>query len=251
MEPTPPGQPALAGALPEEIQDWRGTAAELAEQCNRLLPTIGLAEEVGTANERLIRHYVQVEILTAPDREGREALFGARQIAEFLAARRLIHDGWSLAKIAELIKTAGPEGFIPLMSVERAPTLAERTLALFRGPAPRPGAPQAWPAGATRTPPAPDFADTLAFEQPSSAPLLQAHDIARRRLDLQRNLTTLGNASGTPNRERTIRLSLTPWCQVYVDARELARMPADTPEILGNALTQALHEERIRKGDKS
>ena len=39
--------------------------------------------------------------------------------------------------------------------------------------------------------------------------------------------------------------------QVYLDARELSRLSADTPEILGNALTQALHEERIRKGDKS
>jgi len=248
MEPTPP---TSIGALPDEIQDWRGTAAELAEQCNQLLPHIGLAEEVGTANERLVRHYVQVEILTAPDREGREALFGARQIAEFLAARRLIHDGWSLSKIAELIKTAGPEGFIQLMPADRAPTTAERALAGFRSPAPQRSAPPTGSAADSGPRVARDFAASYAAEPPSSAPLLQAHDISRRRLDLQRNLTALGNASGTPHRHRTIRLSLTPWCHVYVDARELSRMPADTPEILGNALTQALHEERIRKGDKS
>ena len=92
---------------------------------------------------------------------------------------------------------------------------------------------------------------SYAAEPPTSGPLLQAHDISRRRMDLQRNLTALGNASGAPHRHRTIRLSLTPWCQVYVDARELSRLSADTPEILGNALTQALHEERIRKGEKS
>ena len=248
MEPT---LPTPIGVLPDEIQAWRGTAAELAEQCNQLLPRIGLAEEVGTANERLVRHYVQIEILTPPDREGREALFGARQVAEFLAARRLIHDGWSLAKIAELIKTAGPEGFIQLLSADPAPTLAERTLARFRSPATRQSAPLAWSVADPAPLPPPDFAASYAAEPPSSGSLLQAHDITRRRLDLQKNLTALGNASGTPNRQRTIRLSLTPWCQVYVDARELSRMPADTPEILGNALTQALHEERIRKGEKS
>jgi DNA-binding transcriptional MerR regulator len=237
--------------LPDEIRDWRGTAAELAEQCNQLLPRIGLAEEVGTANERLVRHYVQIEILTPPDREGREALFGARQIAEFLAARRLIHDGWSLAKIAELIKTAGPEGFIQLIAADQAPTLAERTLARFRSPATRQGASPARFAAESAPFPVPDFAASLAAEPPSSAPLLQAQDITRRRLELQKNLTALGNASGAPHRHRTIRLSLTPWCQVYVDARELSRLSADTPEILGNALTQALHEERIRKGEKS
>lgn len=250
------------GALPDEIQDWRGTAAELAEKCNEFLPNVGLADEAGSANERLVRHYVQIEILTPPDREGREALFGARQIAEFLAARRLIHDGWSLAKIAELIKTAGPEGFIQLLPAERGPTSAERALSRFRGPSPQPSAPQpsasrprapeAWSRGGAE-PEAPRHfpPPAYAFDELSSTPLHQAQDIARRRLDLQKNLTALGNASGTPNRQRTIRLSLTPWCHVYLDARELSRMPADTPEILGNALTQALHEERIRKGEKS
>lgn len=246
MEPTP------IGALPDEIQDWRGTAAELAEQCNRLFPNIGLPEEAGTANERLVRHYVQVGILTPPEREGREALFGGRQVAEFLAARRLIHDGWSLAKIAELIKSAGPEGFVQLVPAERAPTLAERTLARLRSPAARRSASPPMSMDSPVALSAPDDAMTFARSAApsSSEPLLQAHEISLRRLDLQKNLTELGNVSGKPERRRTIRISLTPWCQVYVDARELARMPADTPEILGNALTQALHEERIRKGEK-
>ena len=257
MEPTPR---TPIGALPDEIQDWRGTAAELAEKCNEFLPNVGLADEAGSANERLVRHYVQVEILTPPDREGREALFGARQIAEFLAARRLIHDGWSLAKIAELIKTAGPEGFIQMMPAERGPTPAERTLARFRSPSFHQSAPRAradeesppWPVPMSASDSAPRYeAEPPSSAPPSSTSLRQAQDITRRRMDLQKNLTALGNASGAPHRHRTIRLSLTPWCQVYVDARELSRLSADTPEILGNALTQALHEERIRKGEIS
>ena len=153
-------------------------------------------------------------------------------------------------KIAERIKSAGPEGFVQLVPAERSPTLAEQTLARLRSPAARRSVP---PAMASRGSP-PASGDEMTFGHsaaPSySEPLLEAHEISVRRLDLQKNLTGLGNASGRPERRRTIQINLTPWCQVYLDARELARMPAETPEILGNALTQALHEERIRKGEK-
>ena len=82
-------------SLPDDLADWRGTADELAAKCNEILATMPLlAEDAGAANERLIRHYVQVGVLSAPEREGREALFGLRQVVEFLAARYLLKDGW-------------------------------------------------------------------------------------------------------------------------------------------------------------
>ena len=49
--------------------------------------------DAGSANEHLVRHYVQVGVLTPPEREGREAMFGLRQVVEFLAARYLLKDG--------------------------------------------------------------------------------------------------------------------------------------------------------------
>lgn len=277
-------EPILLGVLPDELQTWRGTAAELAEQCNKLLPSIGLPEEAGSANERLIRHYVQVGVLTPPEREGREALFGPRQVAEFLAARHLIHDGWPLAKIAELIRSGGPEGLARLVPAPRTPTAAEQALARLReSAAPRYAArrkgltrtrAEEWlPPVALSTPSPPEALSlpdippigaipgsaeprgagpmaSFALEEPSLEPLRQAHEISARRLDLRKSLTDLGNESGKPERRRTLRISLTPWCHVYVDARDLKNLPADTPDILGNALTQALHEERLRKGEK-
>ena len=93
-------------SLPDELADWRGTAAELADQCNEVLAGVpSLTDDAGSANERLVRHYVQVGVLTAPEREGREALFGLRQIVEFLATRYLLKDGWPLAKAAEIVRT--------------------------------------------------------------------------------------------------------------------------------------------------
>ena len=47
----------------------------------------------------------------------------------------------------------------------------------------------------------------------------------------------------------TLRLALTPWCHVDLDADELRKMEEHIPEILGTALTQALQEERLKKGE--
>lgn len=264
-------EPILLGALPDEILQWRGTAAELAEQCNRLLPAIGLTEDAGTANERLVRHYVQVGVLSPPEREGREAVFGVEQIREFLTARHLLRDGWPLAKIAELVRSAGPLGLSRLVSAERAPTAAESALAQLRT---QPSAPRATRTGAARfeppaaslaqpqaasrsqgsAPPEQWTAESLSMNYAPNAsapePLRQATEIAQRRMDLHRTLVDLGNPTGKPERRRAVRLSLTPWCHVVVDSHELNAMPADTPEILGNALTHALHEERLRRGEK-
>jgi DNA-binding transcriptional MerR regulator len=250
-------QSIVLGELPDEILNWRGTAAALADQCNALLPGVGLAEDAGAANERLVRHYVQVGVLTPPERDGREALFDERHIRQFLTARYLLKDGWSLAKITELMRAAGPDGLTTLFPKERAPTAAEQALARLKIGAPATPRTRVAPsATATRAAHVADPAITTmtpaaSIPDPLRDPLRQAAEISQRRMDLKTNLSGLGNASGEPVRRRTVHIALTPWCQVYVDAAELARLPTNTPELLGNALTQALHEERIHRGEKS
>ena len=200
-------------SLPDNLADWRGTADELAAKCNEILATVpSLAEDAGAANERLIRHYVQVGVLSAPAREGREALFGLRQVVEFLAARYLLKDGWPLAKAAEIVRGTDIAGLTHLIPSERPATQQSM-----------------W----------------------SETPLGRAADISRRRVSLEEKLIALGNADGRPDRARVLRLALTPWCHVHVDARVLAEMSEETPEILGAALTQALQEERLHKGKSS
>jgi DNA-binding transcriptional MerR regulator len=252
-----PVQSIVLDELPDAILNWRGTAAAMADQCNALLPKVGLAEDAGAANERLVRHYVQVGVLTPPERDGREALFDERHIREFLTARYLLKDGWSLAKITELMRAAGPDGLTALIPKERVPTAAERALARLKSDASATSRTRVTPSAASA--PAARVADaatttmtpTTSISDPLYDPLRQAAEITQRRMDLKSNLSGLGNPSGEPVRRRTVHIALTPWCQVYVDAAELARLPANTPELLGNALTQALHEERIHRGEKS
>jgi DNA-binding transcriptional MerR regulator len=250
-------------ALPDELADWRGTAAELADQCNTLLAGIpSLSDDAGSANERLVRHYVQSGVLTAPEREGREALFGLRQIVEFLATRYLLKDGWPLAKVAEIVRTTDVDGLAQLIPAERPRTRAEEVLAKYQhgrtaGAPPRtPVARRLSGSRASETDPA--YATQplrRGSGQPASVPapgpealLARAADISRRRVSLEENLKALGNPEGRPDRSDIVRLDLTPWCQVHVHARQLAEMTEDTPAILGEALTQALQEERIRRG---
>lgn len=224
-------------SLPDDLADWRGTAAELADRLNAVLTSIpSLADDAGSANERLVRHYVQVGVLTAPEREGREALFGLRQVVEFLAARYLIKDGWPLAKVAEMVRATDLDGLAGMIPTDRPRTRAEEVVAKYRR-----GRPLEAPASA-RAP-----TNNLS-QRVSAAPLARAAGITRRRVSLEENLKALGNTTGRADRSRIVRIELTPWCHVHVDAATLGEMSEDTPETLGAALTQALQEERIQKG---
>jgi hypothetical protein len=243
-------------SLPDELAEWRGTAAELADKANELLAGIpSLADDAGAANERLVRHYVQVGVLTAPEREGREALFGLRQIVEFLATRYLLKDGWPLAKAAEIVRAADVAGLTELIPTERPRTRAEEVVAKLRdGTRPAAGRSKAGPrppAFALSVDEPPRSAAARASVQQAmrlESPLARATAISRRRVSLEENLMALGNTEGRTDRRRIVRIELAPWCHVDVDADRLNEMDQDTPAVLGAALTEALQEERIQKG---
>ena len=243
-------------SLPDDLAEWRGTAAELADKLNEVLAGIPtLADDAGSANERLVRHYVQVGVLTAPEREGREAMFGLRQVVEFLAARYLLKDGWPLAKVAEMVSATDLDGLAGMIPSERPRTRAEEVVAKYRTPgrsripADR-GTQVSQRQTFALTPQSTPLAKHAAVQQAMKleSPLAVAAGISRRRVSLEENLKALGNADGRPDRNRIVRIELTPWCHVHVDAAKLGEMSEDTPDILGAALTQALQEERIQKG---
>ena len=234
-------------SLPDDLAQWRGTAAELADRLNDVLTGIpSLADDAGSANERLVRHYVQVGVLTAPEREGREAMFGLRQVVEFLAARYLLKDGWPLAKVAEMVRATDLDGLAGMIPTDRPRTRAEEAVAKYRTQGRSRVSAETFALAAQSAPPTPRKAVQHAMKL--ETPLARAAGITRRRVSLEENLKALGNAGGRPDRSRLVRIELTPWCHVHVDAAQLGEMSEDTPDILGAALTQALQEERIQKG---
>lgn len=238
-------------AIPDEALDFKGTAAELAELCNQLLLENGLDEPAGdVANERLIRHYVQVEVLTPPVRQGREAMFGARQAAEFVIARKLLKDGWPLAKIAELIKTYDLP-IQPLAEGEpEVPTDAERAIARIRESQAGPETVRRRSASHPVSPTRKRIPASSDLELPRSDSLARAAGLAARRMGLAETLRELGNESGAVERSEMVELRLTPWATVYVDARQLRRLGPAEADALGRALADALREARMTRGER-
>jgi len=242
------------GTLPDDLIEWTGSADDLASKANELLPALtGAADE--SVNERLVRYYVQEGVLTPPDREGREAIFRFRQLIQLIVARLLLRDNWPLRKVAELIREAEVNTLLALAPGTKPRTRAEEAVAGFRRE-PR-STLLASDASALGAPPFLNRAAASAARPSEDDPpglLSRALDVAthitHRRSALADNLRALGNADGTPERRRTLRLTLTPWCQVELDADKVQTMDETTPAILGAALTQALQEERIKKGDK-
>jgi len=60
-------------------------------------------------NIRLIRDYMNRKIMTKPHRQGREAVYSARHVIEFIAARRMLDDEWPLSQIAGAMQSLSPE----------------------------------------------------------------------------------------------------------------------------------------------
>ena len=204
---------------------WQGTAADLAEQARALLQTLDGGDDPVLPNERLVRHYVQLGILGKPVRNGKEAYFGARQVVEYLVARKLAGEGWPLAKIAEFNQTHGLDSLLALLPPSRAKTPAEELVAQFRrasakGPAARATA---------------DAAAASPFLDHSAA--WAQHKTTAREL-----LRSLGQPAGEPQRTELVRLTLTPWCELLIDPAGLKAVSPDTLEALGEAIAHLLRE---------
>lgn len=89
--------------VPYQLRNnFSGSADELIDAAMQLGRKLKLQEETAESNERLLRHYVSMNVVDKPAREGRDAKYGFRHLAQFVAARRLLRDGLSLAKIAKI-----------------------------------------------------------------------------------------------------------------------------------------------------
>ena len=87
-------------------KDWAGTAEALARHARDWMQLKRIGDPSFEPNERLVRDYVARDILSKPSRQGKEAIFGFEQLAQFLACRAMLADGWPLSKISEELQLA-------------------------------------------------------------------------------------------------------------------------------------------------
>ena len=101
-----------------EDRDWEGLADAFVLRASHWLKMKNFSEGEQEPNVRLIRDYVSRGILSRPERRGKEAVFSFRHLAEFLACRAMISDGWPLLKISEDFQQSTIEEIIRLIPGE-------------------------------------------------------------------------------------------------------------------------------------
>ena len=191
-----------------QLETWEGTGTELVATLAAVAQSESWAG--GAPTVRLIRHYTQLGVLDRPERRGKEAYYGYRQIVQYLAARWLLADGWMLVKIAEVTASRADADLLALL----------------------PGTPK-------------NAAQQLIqrFRQPADDPVTTSQtQILQQRARLQQVLPSLGNVGGVVRRRERVQLDLTDYCQVLIDADRLSALSPQDAAQLGDALSAALTE---------
>ena len=142
-------------ALLERLKTgFQGNADALLAAAQELVKTLNLDQEAGEGNERLLRHYVSMGVVDKPAREGRDALYGFRHLVQFVAARRLLAEGFNLAKIAKYTAVVPTEALTSYLEKSDRASEAELLVAAFKAePASRSKVPATQAASANRTAP--------------------------------------------------------------------------------------------------
>ena len=123
----------------DKFQDFNGNADELIRNATKLSESISLGldasdstEGEGEGNERLLRHYVSLNVVDKPLRQGREAIYNFRHLLQYLTARRLLKQKFSLAKIAEYASVVPTQSLITALLAPPHRSEAELLVAAFK-----------------------------------------------------------------------------------------------------------------------
>jgi hypothetical protein len=206
-----------------ELEGWTGDLAEFASVAGKILAARGHAST--EPNVRVIRDYSQRGIVTRAERQGREAIYGYRQLLEFVAARVLVADGWPLAKIAEHFAHIGNAELRNLILGDQD---SNRALAVARR---------------LRSETHPGSPTKPQYVQRLSSPIEFRERAARLsgiQAEMRDALRRLGLPEDGPAHEQLTLLAVAPWCQVLVESRRLSRLTIEEAEEIGRAVTAGL-----------
>lgn len=214
------------------LEGWSGDVNELARVTGELLAARGLAD--GTEpHVRVIRDYTQRGIISHARRQGKEAIYGYRQLLELVGARVLVADGWPLAKIAQHFALIGESELLDLIAggqktINPALQVAQR----LRGEAQR--------GAAARQAGRPHPLAAGEFRQ-------RAAHLSSLQSELRGALRVLGLPEDAPAAEQLTLIALAPWCQLLIENQHLSRLTMEEAEAIGRAVTATLLTVNRRK----
>ena len=232
-----------------EEKSWEGNAEALAKHAKSWMRLKGIGDPSFEPNERLVRDYVARGILSKPERKGKEAVFRFEQLAQFLACRAMIEDGWPLIKIAEDFGVSSLSDILNLVPGEDAGNNALELIADFKA--------GYMPSDSEVNDSAIMYSKKYSTSY-SASERNESRSFLRRsrhsyetRADIKDVLRRLGSDFGNVIREDFTAYQLASWLVLLIDkdkARDITRQDA---EDIGRGITAALlNRSSLTKADR-
>ena len=234
------------GIIKEE--NWTGNAEALAKLVKFWLRKKDIGDKSFEPNERLVRDYVAKNILSRPERSGKEAIYGFKQLIQFIACRAMIEDGWPLSKISEDFQISSINEIVNLIPGESIENDSLSLISEYKSENRRPSLDR-------------DLIQksSLNMDASSSAPnqnysasfIKRNRDNYETKTDISEILKRLGSDFGNVIKEDFTAYQLASWLILLMDkdkAKEITRKQA---EDIGRAITAALlNQNSLTKNDR-
>jgi hypothetical protein len=215
----------------ELLKDFSGSAEDLARLATTVCAGLGLgaANDTDELSARLVRDYAQRDILSRPERQGKEAIYTWRHLVELVAARALVADGWPLAKVTQHFALTPLEDLLLLVPGQGRPNPALTAARRIRE-------------------------STLAgseLREPTAMPPLQRLVSQRqRRADLMFSMQQLTGESTQPRVTQMTRIALDEDIHLLIQTDRLRHLGLDGADAVGRAITASIIEWITAKGGK-
>ena len=216
----------MASPALETFRDFSGSAEDLARVATTICAGLGLgaATDTDELSARLVRDYAQRDILSRPERQGKEAIYTWRHLVELVAARALVADGWPLAKVTQHFALTPLEDLLLLVPGQGRPNPAmtaarnirERVLGVGEAPPPT---------------------QRLASQRQRSA-------------DLMFSMKQLTGTGAPPRSTQVTRIALDEDIHLLIQTDRLRTLGLDGADALGRAITASIIDWITAKGGK-
>ncbi len=232
-----------------EKKSWEGNAEALAKHAKSWMRVKRIGDPAFEPNERLVRDYVARGILSKPERKGKEAVFGFEQLAQFLACRAMIEDGWPLMKIAEDFGVSSLSDILNLVPGESPENDALDLIADFKADA----IPSASESGDGSVMYSRKYSASYSALEPSESRsfLRRSRDSYETRADIKDVLRRLGSDFGNVIREDFTAYQLASWLVLLIDRDKAQDITRRAAEDIGRGITAALlNRSSLTKADR-
>ncbi len=217
-----------------EEKEWQGNAEALARHALEWMRIKRIGDPSFEPNERLVRDYVARGILSKPERKGKEAIFGFEQLAQFLACRAVIDEGWPLSTISKEFFVSSLADIIGLIPGESSQEDALSLIENFKA--------DALSDRALSAPKKPNIMASMSSNDEGDIPnfLSRRRESYETKANIKEVLRRLGSDLNNVIREDFTSYQLASWLVLLMDRDKAKDITRQEAEDIGRGITAAL-----------